>query len=249
MTAELIPTIIAVVLVATVGSAIQRITGFGFGIFAMIFLSHLLEVYGCASALSGLLAMVSTVIVAVSYRKYIHWKNILFPAIGFAVISVPSVMVMKKVDNNVLIIMLGVVLILMSAYFLFFSSKIKIKPTPFAGLIAGGCSGVLGGIFSMGGPPVVVYYMQSEGDDKNRYLGTIQAYFLFSNIYSSIVKAANGFVTRDVLILLPFGAIGMVAGILIGRAIFKHLNPLVLRRIVYGFMAVAGVVNIVTALI
>lgn len=249
MNIDLLPAIFIVILVATVGSTIQRVTGFGFGIFAMLFLTRIITVYGEANALSGLLSFTSTLIVALSHAKKVDWKNLLFPCIGFAVISVPSILLMKKLDNRVLLIMLGVALILLSGYMFFFSSKIKIKPSPFTGLAAGGFSGILGGIFSMGGPPVVIYFMQSEGDDKDRYLATIQMYFLLSNVYGTTVKAINGFITKDVLILAAFGTVGMIAGIFIGKLIFKKLRVDILRRVVYCFMAVAGVVNIVSAIL
>ena len=249
MNIDLLPAIFIVILVATVGSTIQRVTGFGFGIFAMLFLTRIITVYGEANALSGLLSFTSTLIVALSHAKKVDWKNLLFPCIGFAVISVPSILLMKKLDNRVLLIMLGVALILLSGYMFFFSSKIKIKPSPFTGLAAGGFSGILGGIFSMGGPPVVIYFMQSEGDDKDRYLATIQMYFLLSNVYGTTVKAINGFITRDVLILAAFGTVGMITGIFIGKLIFKKLRVDILRRVVYCFMAVAGVVNIVSAIL
>lgn len=249
MNIDLLPAIFIVILVATVGSTIQRVTGFGFGIFAMLFLTRIITVYGEANALSGLLSFTSTLIVALSHAKKVDWKNLLFPCIGFAVISVPSILLMKKLDNRVLLIMLGAALILLSGYMFFFSSKIKIKPNPFTGLAAGGFSGILGGIFSMGGPPVVIYFMQSEGDDKDRYLATIQMYFLLSNVYGTTVKAINGFITKDVLILAAFGTVGMIAGIFIGKLIFKKLRVDILRRVVYCFMAVAGVVNIVSAIL
>ena len=72
-------------------------------------------------------------------------------------------------------------------------------------------------------------------------------YFLLSNIYGTAVKAINGFITKEVLILAAFGSVGMVAGIFIGKLIFKRLRADVLRRVVYCFMAVAGVINIVSA--
>lgn len=249
MNTDLLPAIFTVILVATAGSTIQRVTGFGFGIFAMLFLTRILAVYGEANALSGLLSLTSTVIVALAHAKKVDWKNLLFPCIGFAVISVPSILLMKKLDNRVLLIMLGAALILLSGYMFFFSSRIKIKPNPFTGLAAGGFSGILGGIFSMGGPPVVIYFMQSEGDDKERYLATIQMYFLLSNVYGTTVKAMNGFITREVLMLAAFGTVGMIAGIFIGKLIFRKLRADILRRVVYCFMAVAGAVNIVSALL
>jgi uncharacterized membrane protein YfcA len=236
------------ILVTTIGSLIQRVTGFGFAIFAMMFLPYFCFTYGEANALSGMLSLVSTLIISISLFKLVSWKNLIIPAAACAVTSYFAVMFMAGQKDTILRIMLGSFLILLSVYFMFFSSKIHIKPTWYGGLAAGSLSGILSGLFSMGGPPVVIYFMESEKDIK-RYLATIQAYFLITNIINTAIKASAGFVTGNVLLLWCFGAVGMVAGIFIGNKVLCKLDACLIKKMVYGMMAVSGVINIVTSLV
>ncbi len=239
----------AVIAVTTVGSIIQRVTGFGFGIWAMIFLPTLLGgSHPQATLVSSIMSLVSCSLVAFTMLKTVDWKNLVFPLIGYAVISLPCNILMVKASNDLLSLALGVALLAMSVYFIFFSGKIKIKPTAPAGLICGGLSGFMGGFFAMGGPPVVVYYLQSS-PDKLVYLATIQMYFVMSNAVNTTVKIANGLFTKEVAILSAIGTLGMLLGLCIGKKIFNKLDGTLLRRIVYGFMAASGAFNIVKAVI
>ena len=69
------------------------------------------------------------------------------------------------VSGKIFKILLGIVLVLLSFYFLFFDSKIKIRPTTVNGVFAGTLSGVLVGLFSTGGPPVVLYLSKATTDN------------------------------------------------------------------------------------
>ena len=165
--------LILIALVALGASYIQSVTGFGFGIFAMIFLPYLL-VYTEANVLSSILSCCTSVTVAAVMLKKINWKNLIFPVLSCTVTTFLAVRFVKSQDNKMLTLLLGIALICLSLYFLFFSGKIKIKPTWYAGLIAGLLSGLLGGMFSISGPPVVIYFLQSE-KDPDHYLATISA--------------------------------------------------------------------------
>ena len=228
-------------------SYIQSVAGFGFGIFAMIFLPHIV-LYTEANVLSTMLSALTSFAVAIAMRKHIHWKNIIFPLAGCLITMILSVNFIKTQKNETLSLLLGIALFSLSIYFLLFSKKIKIKPTWYAGFIAGILSGIMGGMFAMSGPPVVVYFVQSEDDAKN-YLATISAYFIFSDSISIITKASAGFVTVNVWAGFFVGLVGMLVGSLIGKRSRDKIKPETLKKAVYGLMAVSGVVNIVTALI
>lgn len=233
--------------VTLIASIIQGTTGFGFGIFAMIFLPRIL-VYTEANVLSTMLSSMTSLLVAVLGFKNINWKNTVFPVIGCILSTYLAVSFIKTQSSDTLMLLLGVALFLLSVYFFFFTDKIKIRPTWYAGLIAGILSGILGGMFSIGGPPVVVYYMQSEEDPKS-YVTTISAYFVLSGAVSVATKAAAGFVTNYVLWGFAIGIIGMLLGSFVGKSIREHVKPKVIKKIVYGFMAVSGIVNVITAII
>lgn len=237
-----------VILIAFCASFIQRVSGFGFGIFAMTFLPYVMSAYTEANVLSSMIAMLMSLAVAVRMRRLIHWKNLIFPLIGSMTLTYIVVTLMKGQGDALLKLLLGIALILLSIYFLLVSGKLHIRPTWYGGLLSGMLSGVLGGLFSMGGPPVVVYYNESEPDAKH-YMATIQAYFTLSNIYSIGVKASKGFITSNVLMCFAFGIIGLVAGLIVGGKVFDRLNGAKIKRTVYAVMAVSGVINVVAAII
>lgn len=82
-------------------------------------------------------------------------------------------------------------LILLGIYFLFFASKIKIKPNFFTAMVVGLLSGVLSAFFTVGGPPIIVYLLNAT-DSREEYLGSVQFYFAAIALFSLIVRSAFG---------------------------------------------------------
>ena len=235
-------------IVSCTGCTIQRITGFGYGIFVMMFFPHFMPSYGEANALSGMISAVTSIVVAISMRKHIQWKLIPAPLIGSIITSYLAVRFMSGQTDQTLKLLLGIVLILLSVYFFFFAGKIKFKPSIWKGAVAGALSGVMNGLFAMGGPPMVIYFMVSC-DDMKDYLATIQMYFALSNIYTTCIKAAAGYVTKEVWIFFVIALLAALVGIEIGKKVFNKCKPNVLKKAVYGFMAISGVINIVTTIL
>ena len=233
--------------IALGASYTQSVTGFGFGIFSMMFFPYIL-LYTESNILSSILSAFTSITVAALTFKKINWKNLIFPLIGCLFATYFAVEFIGSQKNEVLLLILGAVLLVLSVYFFFFSSKIKIKPTPIAGLIAGVISGIMGGMFAIGGPPVVIYFIQSE-KDSDSYLATISAYFVLSNVISITTKAAAGFITPNVWVSLAAGAVGMATGSLIGKLTRDKMNANMLKKAVYGFMAISGIINVVTSII
>ena len=237
----------AIALVIFFASYIQSVTGFGFGIFAMIFLPSLL-IYTEANVLSSMLSMITSLTVVFALFFKIDYKNLVFPMVGCLGATYLSVNFVKSQANELLMLLLGIVLFALSIYFFFFSGKIRIKISWYTGLIAGVLSGILGGMFSIGGPPVVIYYMQSE-DDSEHYLATISAYFVLSGTVSVITKANAGFITSNVWLGFVIGLIALALGTFLGKCTRSKIKGNALRRAVYAFMAVSGLVNIVTSIV
>ncbi len=235
---------ILIFLLATfVGNTIQTVSGFGFGIFVMTIFPHILPQATCAT-LSGLLSMLGSVTLAIKLRKKAKWRTIAIPIAAYFVFSYLAISLGTELPNALLKRCLGVVLIALSLYFLFFSAKIKFKPTPTAGLIAGALGGILGGLFSTGGPPIVLYLLNT-GDDNDTYIANTQSYFAVTNLYSAAVRAAKGLITTQVLGYWAIGIVAVFAGLFVGRALFRRIDAGLLKKIVYCYMAVSGVVMLV----
>ena len=96
-------------------------------------------------------------------------------------------------------------------------------------------------LFGMGGPPISAYYL-SDSDSNEEYLANIQFYTVLSNVYVNTVRVANGLYGRLELILWAVGIFAVLLGGQLGKRIFSRLDGDALRRLVYAFMAVSGVI-------
>jgi len=236
--------IFVILLIAGAGGFIQRVTGFGFGIFVMLFLPHIMKTHTSAAAISTLVSCFISLYNAVLYRKNIPYKKII-PSILAALITIPiAVRFSVMISGDMFKKILGVVLIILSIYFVFFNNRIKIKPTVKNGVIAGGVGGVLTGLFSTGGPPIVLYLMNALKDN-TMYFASTQFYFGMTGIYSTVVRIFNGIITKEVIICSAVGFLGSIAGNLVGKKVFDKLNAEKLRRIIYFAMSVSGIIMII----
>ena len=224
----------------------QRTTGFGFGIFIMTMLPFFLPTYGEATTLSGLLAITTSAVIVWRLREHVTWQRLWPILLTFIVVSTIAIFALKRIEDHVLRQILGVALILVSIYFAVFSQKIKLPTTKRVQVGAGTLSGLMGGFFGMQGPPAVLYFIQSE-PTKERYMAMTQTYFLIGNVMMTVVRAYNGFFTTTVLTDYLFGLGGVIIGTCLGAFVFKRIPNRVFRYIVYAYIAVSGVIILLSS--
>ncbi len=232
------------ILVGIGASFVQRVSGFGLGIFAMLFLPYFMPTHTAAATISCLFSCGTSTYNAIKYRKDTPYKTVL-PMLVAALIVIPiAVYFSASVSENVFSIMLGVVLILLSIYFLFFSNHIKFKPSIIKGISVGALGGALNGLFSTGGPPIVLY-LTNATDNNNAYFAGIQFYFCITNIYATIFRIINGLFYLELLVYTAIGLIGCLIGDQLGRLVFNKLNANILKKIIYFGMIASGILMII----
>lgn len=239
--------IITIMLLTIGASFVQRTTGFGFGIFIMTMLPFLMPSYGEATTLSGLLALTTSLFAAWKYRKLVRWKRLL-PILGvFFMISTVSIIMLTRINEHNLKIILGIILIIVSLYFSFFSKRIKFGTSLPYQIGAGTASGLMGGFFGMHGPPAVLYFISAE-KDKEHYMGMIQTYFVITNAMMTITRACNGFLTKTVAgnYLFCLAAVGI--GTFLGSLAFKRISSKSFPYVVYAYIGISGIIILTTAL-
>lgn len=236
--------ILAIIALTIGGSFIQRVTGFGFGIFCMSLLPFLMPSYAEATALTGLLALVTVSFTAAQMRKHVSWKKLLGMLAVFLVVSFFAVRAVGSISSGTLRKILGVMLIIAGIYFFLFSEKIRIKPGFPAQAAMGTLSGLMGGLFSMQGPPAVIYFLSST-DDKNEYMGTISWFFFLGNIAMTLERGSNGFITPTVLKCWLFAAPAVLVGQWLGIKAFHGVRMRSLRKIVYAYICIAGILALI----
>ncbi|MBR7164732.1 MAG: sulfite exporter TauE/SafE family protein, partial [Clostridia bacterium] len=228
------------ILVGLGAGFVQRVSGFGLGIFAMMFLPHFMPSHTAAATVSTLFSCVTSTYNAVKYRKNVVYKTAL-PMLCAALVTIPaavygSVLISGKVFETVL----GGVLIALSIYFLLFSERISIKPSTAGGVMAGALGGALNGLFSTGGPPVVLY-LSNALKENLAYFATIQFYFSLTNLYSAGSRVVSGIVTGQVLLCASVGLLGCMLGDALGKRVFDRMNAKMLKNIIYIGMILSGI--------
>jgi uncharacterized membrane protein YfcA len=224
---------------------VQRVSGFGFGIFIMTVLPYLMPSYGEATTLSGMLAAVTSCIIVARHWHYICWRNLLPILSVFLVISYIAIDFLGHTSDAVLHIMLGIALIAVSLWFYIFSDRVRLPATMPVQVSMGTLSGILGGLFGMQGPPAVLYFILSE-PSKEHYMAMTQTYFLIGNVMMTFIRAYNGFFTTTVLTDYCFGLGGVVIGTLLGSYVFSRIPNRIFRYVVYAYIAVSGVIILLT---
>ena len=239
---------IAIFLLAIGASFVQRTIGFGFGIFIMTALPFLMPSYAEAVTLSGLLSLTSATVVMVKYIKYVTWKRFLPIVAAFLIFSTLAICLLDRIEGPTMRRILGVMLISLSLYFSFFKEKLQkfIKPTTAWQLGTGTASGIMGGLFGMHGPPVVLYLIVSE-PDKDHYMGMIQTYAVVTNIIMLAVRAYNGYVTPVVGTTYLYGLGGLAIGVLAGNWAYKRIPARLFTYIVYAYIGISGIIILTTS--
>ncbi|MBQ1935442.1 MAG: sulfite exporter TauE/SafE family protein [Clostridia bacterium] len=234
---------ILLILVGIGAGFVQRVSGFGLGIFAMLFMPHFLPSATAAASISCLFSCGTSTYNAVRYRKDIPFRTVL-PMMIAAMITIPvAVFFSAKVSQAFFEVLLGIILIVISLWFLFFDQKIRIRPTIPNGILAGALGGTLNGLFSTGGPPVVLYLSQAATNPATYFAG-IQFYFCITNIYATVMRAVNGLVTWELLLLAAVGMIGCMAGDFIGKKVFDKLDGNRLKKVIYIGMILSGILMV-----
>lgn len=232
-----------IAILCLIASFVQGTTGFGFSMICISVLSAFLP-YNTAQMLGLLTCGPMFIYIALRNIKKVNFKLIVTPTISAIITIIGIVTLIKSFDDRILKISLGVILILLSIYFIFFSKKIKLKKNVPTQIAVGAISGALGGLCNMGGPPAVLYLL-NVSEDAVEYNSTLQFYFIFTFTVNLVTHLLQGGLSRDVLPLLPYSLTGTAIGTVIGTALSQKINFDFLKKIVYILIACIGVFLIV----
>lgn len=227
-------------IVCLLASVLQCITGFGFAIICMPLLLIIFP-FKTTAAVVALASLVLNSQVAFSMRKHINFRVVIIPIIASFAGKALGINALMTLNENLLKTMLGITLILITIYFIFYKEKVKVNPTKTNGAIFGFISGVLGGMFNTGGPPMVMYLLFAV-KDKLSYIGSIQFIFAIGNLYSVILHILNGNLNISIVPMSLVGIVTVTIGSYIGCKLvekIKDINtPIYISMILMGIFLI-----------
>ncbi|MBQ1270452.1 MAG: sulfite exporter TauE/SafE family protein [Clostridia bacterium] len=228
-----------------VAGIIQATTGFGSGIFVMLFFPMFLPILK-SSALSTLVSAYACISLAWKHRKNANPKIVIMPAIFYFAASFLAIRFATGADMDGLKAFFGLFLIIIAIWFMFFADKVKLKPNLMTAAVCGTVSGIASGLFGIGGPPMVIYILAVVGDDKEAYIANSQFFFSMTCLYTTALRIFNGILTIDLLPLVIPGMLGMFIGKTVGSKIVEKIDILFMKKLIYGFLGLSGLLTFVT---
>jgi uncharacterized protein len=216
-----IPLLIAIFGVLA-ASILRGFTGFGFGLAAVPLLTLALPPTKVVPFVTVLQVLVGLSGLRSAWR-IVEWRAVLGLAPGL-VLGVPiGLAVLTEVPPNGVRLAIGL-LIALSVVVLW--RRVRLPPRPSRGvtLAAGLVSGMMNGLASMGGPPVVVYLLALSRDAAVVRASSI-VYFLFASIVTTIPMALRGLVDREVLLWSVASVPVLLVGSALGSWAFAHAPP------------------------
>lgn len=234
------------VTVCVVGAILQSAIGFGFPIFAMIFFS-LMFPFQTAVTITQTAGILGVGYFFFKYIRHVNWKALL-PFMAAAIpIGMACTVFSSDLEVSQLKVYLGIVLVIIALFFLFFNEKVKIKTGVASGVVLGGISGVLNGFFAIGGPPVALYMLPAS-KDKISYIATANAYFFLFKVVNLSLRFSNGSVGSEHIPLILLSIVSMVVGSVIGDKIMNLIPMSLLKKLVYIFVGLSGIVIVIQEL-
>lgn len=233
----------AITAASVIAGVIQSVTGFGSAIFLMLVVPYFFDMVA-SSAIASSIAMGLGLTLAWQFRKHIQWKVCALPAVVYTACGVAAINVLKGIDLEFLSLMFGVFLVLLSVYFLVLAPGMSVKDNWITASVCSGISGVTSGLFGIGGPLMALYFV-SASRDKESYIGNIQFLFGATNIINFATRISRGIYTMDLIPITILGFIGINIGKMLGLKILNRLNLDVVKKGVYGFVGISGVLTVV----
>lgn len=227
---------------AALAGFIQAFTGFGAAAILMTVLPYTFSMLQ-APAITQIICTFLAATMAWHFRKSINLKLMIWPTIIYTAASLVVVPFVKNFDLHILTIIFGGFLVVLSIYSLTLDKKLKVSGSVSALIGCSALSGVLGGLFGVGGPTMALYLF-AVSESREEYLGTLQLLFVISNLAVTASRIVNGIITADILTVCAVGAAGILAGKHLGYKVGDKLDADKMRVAVNLCVGFSGIFTI-----
>lgn len=228
---------------AAVGAGlIQTVTGFGAAVMMMLVLPSFFGLVQ-APALASVIALGLSAGLFWKLRRQVDYKLVLIQAAIYVSVSTVTISQSGGFDIDLLALVFGLFLICLSLYYLFLSKAVAVRPGPVTALVCGVGAGFFGGLFGVGDPLSAVYFLAAS-KSKESYVANLQMLFVISNTVNTIVRVRYGVYTLALVPLSLVGIVGINLGKLAGLRILDRIDIEGMKRIVYIFIGVSGVLTL-----
>jgi uncharacterized membrane protein YfcA len=227
-------------------AVLRGFTGFGFGLAAVPLLSLALP----PAEVVPLVVTLQVVIGVAGLRAAAatcDWRAVWLLSPGL-IIGVPiGLLILTALPANPVRLAIGAV-IAFSVWLIKRGIRLPPNPSRLISFAVGLVSGIVSGLASMGGPPVVVYLL-ALGHTAARMRATAIVYFMLSGLVSFVPMAVRGMITREILIWAAASFPVLFGGSRVGTWAFARARPRHHRMVALATLSALAVLLIGRALL
>ncbi|MGV3494698.1 MAG: TSUP family transporter [Ramlibacter sp.] len=236
--------VVAFLAAAAVATATQNITGFAM-VLVLLGLTGLFDLVPLREAANAatVLSLVNAAVALRGHKHAVDWPTVRSTGLGTVVGVAAGVALLAWLSENavlVLRLLLGVVVIACAAIVLLRVEPLKRRSPPRAFLVTGMLSGILGGLFSASGPPLVYqFYRQPLTLDAVR--DSLLALLAITSLLRLVMVVPAGQFTWDAVVLSA-----LASPVVVGVAWWMRRHPpawdrQVVLRIVCALLVLTGI--------
>ena len=222
-------------------SFIKGLSGFAALLIAIPLLALFLDI----KTIIPLVTLVSfsvSLLLIIELKKKLDLRKI-YPFLIGTVPGIPlGVYLLKRLDSDVILFSLGVILIAYSLFGLF-SKPIKREMAGKYAYLFGLVAGCLGGGLSLHGP-IVIVYTSLQRWNKDEIKVTMQGFFLISAAIVIIFHAVSGLTNITVLRFFGLSLPGVLIGNYLGSHLYGRLKEAHYTQVIFVLLGLLGVLMI-----
>lgn len=235
------PELLLTGLVVLIAQVIYVLFGFGLGLIGVGLLAMFINPITNVVVLLLFIALPAEIYVICKSWKNISWRGVFLIICGVAVGTVVGTMVLKYGDPHIILTILGLFLILSGIIFLLMDSDIVVHLPSWCTPLIGILSGLLSGMFSTGGPPLIFYY-QLSGMKKHIFRGQLMTLFFLMALVRFTTYSFSGLITTTRFISAIYIFPAILLGIWLGNSIHIQISEKGFRKMVSIALVIIGII-------
>jgi uncharacterized membrane protein YfcA len=221
----------------------QGVTGFGFSLLLIGLLTAVTVPVVESTFFANILCVFVQITVIVRLRQRFPWRHV-WTMVAAAAVALPiGVWLLHEFGRQDWIgRVLGGVITAIALWLLVAPQKPTVhrKPDRWLGVLAGGASGLVGGMFNTGGPPAVLYvYSRPIALDVAKVC--VQWLFTAMSIARLAMAAPAGMISWQVTWMSALVGPLVILGGVVGVKLAGRFHPELIRRLVFALLLAIGV--------
>lgn len=232
-------------LIVILSFTIRGLTGFGSGLLMVPLMALFLDIK-LIVPIGMMLAILSGFFLLFTFqtKKWVRKDLLLMVVSGAIVGTLLGVYILASYNSQILKKLLGIFISGYSLKMLFERENKVNEVRNYIGVIAGFFSGILGGMFGTGGPPIVIY-LKRINLNKQEFRSTLIFYFLITNSWQLANYFYAGLVSKDILKFTIYLIPAFIIGSLLGTLLHIKLNQFLFNKIVATVLLITGICLII----